>query len=97
MTAVNPHFHCFNDLYIKIFPTMLRIRRSVYTAAVFLYSCRSCKWAALLGCTLFGIRDSHSFLHFLYLVAMLNWSDNGCKVRRPATMDVLMTTDVRCK
>lgn len=28
MTALILHFHCFNDLYIKIFPTMLRIGRS---------------------------------------------------------------------
>jgi hypothetical protein len=28
VTAVKPRFHCFNDLYIRIFPTMLRIRRS---------------------------------------------------------------------
>lgn len=27
MTTVIAHFHCFNDLYIKIFPTMLRIGR----------------------------------------------------------------------
>lgn len=28
MTRVIAFSHCFNDLYIKIFPTMLRIGRS---------------------------------------------------------------------
>lgn len=70
MTALIPQFSCFNDLYIKIFPTMLRIGRSRIHHCYFPSLLPSCK-QAFLGCTLlFGICDSHSSSHFPWFVCV---------------------------
>lgn len=75
---------------------MSRIGRSRIHHYYFPLLLPSCK-RAFLGCTLFGIRDSHSFLHFLSLLDVELEAATAVKVRRPATIDVLMTTNARCK